>query len=193
MTKTILILAIVASFVAGSVLTGAVVFADEAQTKLEKTCSKPPKTPDKIKPDCELLALINAIPAGPQGEQGPPGPQGEQGPPGTPAPNIAHNTQSAKVEPTANNAEIEALCPSSVGWKAINGGYEIHLIDPFDPSLITVNQDMIHVVSDIPIFDNPPGFPIGWRTTVNHLDDTFVADDTESVTITTHVFCESLP
>jgi len=61
MTKTIMILAITVAFVAGSIVTGTIVYAEDGLTKLQKTCSKEPKTPQKIKPDCELLALINAI------------------------------------------------------------------------------------------------------------------------------------
>jgi len=57
-----MILAIAVAFVAGTLVSGAVAFADEEKiTKLTKQCSKEPKTPDKIKPVCELLNLINAI------------------------------------------------------------------------------------------------------------------------------------
>jgi len=63
MTKTILILAIAVAFVAGSVLTVAVVNAEDGLTTLQKKCAQEPKDQLKIKPDCELLNLINAIPA----------------------------------------------------------------------------------------------------------------------------------
>jgi len=75
MTKTIL-LAITVAFLAGTLVSGAVVFADgEKLTKLTKECSKEPKSADKIKAHCELLNLINAIELipGPQGEPGPAG------------------------------------------------------------------------------------------------------------------------
>jgi len=51
-------LTIAIAFVAGSIVTGAVVFADDALTKLQKKCAKEPKNLQKIKPDCELLALF---------------------------------------------------------------------------------------------------------------------------------------
>jgi len=51
-------LSIALAFLAGSIVTGAVVFADDALTKLQKKCAKEPKNPQKLKPDCELLALF---------------------------------------------------------------------------------------------------------------------------------------
>jgi len=51
-------LSIALAFVAGSIVTGSVVFADEVITKLQKQCTKELKDPQKIKPDCELLALF---------------------------------------------------------------------------------------------------------------------------------------
>ncbi len=83
MVKTITIGLVALAFIAGSIMTGGIVFADEAQTKLVKECSKIPKTPDKIKPHCELLEMINAIPAGSQGEQGIQGEPGTNGDAGT--------------------------------------------------------------------------------------------------------------
>ncbi len=49
---------IAVAFVAGSILTGVVVFAEDGLTKLQKNCAKEPKSPEKIKPVCELLNLI---------------------------------------------------------------------------------------------------------------------------------------
>ncbi len=51
-------LSIALAFLAGSIVTGTVVFADEAITKLQKQCAKEPKNPQKLKPECELLALF---------------------------------------------------------------------------------------------------------------------------------------
>ncbi len=51
-------LSIALAFLAGSIVTGTIVFADDALTKLQKKCAKEPKNPQKIKPDCELLALF---------------------------------------------------------------------------------------------------------------------------------------
>ena len=80
MTKTILILAIAAAFIAGSVFSVGIDYAEAKSTKLIKECDekKPPKNDDKIKPHCESLELIRAIELTP----GPEGPQGEQGPAG---------------------------------------------------------------------------------------------------------------
>jgi|APSaa5957512535_1039671.scaffolds.fasta_scaffold21355_3 hypothetical protein len=41
---------------------------DNKQTKLQKECSKEPKNPSKIKPDCELLNLINENQPNPQAD-----------------------------------------------------------------------------------------------------------------------------
>ena len=61
-----LVLAIAVAFVAGSLVTSSIAFGDDDLTKLQKKCAKEPKRPQNIKPVCELLAMINAIPAGPQ-------------------------------------------------------------------------------------------------------------------------------
>ena len=88
--KTILVLAIAAAFVLGTMVAGAEdIFAKEKLTKLQKECKKEPKKENKIKPHCELLNLLEELdllggigPAGPQGDTGPAGPQGDTGPAG---------------------------------------------------------------------------------------------------------------
>ena len=74
MTKTILILAIITAFIAGSIFTVGIDYAEAKSTKLIKECDekKPPKNDDKIKAHCELLELIRAIELTP----GPPGADG---------------------------------------------------------------------------------------------------------------------
>jgi len=66
MGKKLLVSVLLISFLAGSLLTGSIAFGEDGLTKLQKKCAKEPKNPQKIKPVCELLAMINAIPAGPQ-------------------------------------------------------------------------------------------------------------------------------
>ncbi len=86
-SKTVLVLAIAAAFVIGTMVAGAEdVFAKEKITKLQKECKKEPKKDNKIKPHCELLNLLEELdliggigPAGPQGETGPAGPTGATG------------------------------------------------------------------------------------------------------------------
>jgi len=63
MGKKSLILVFTIAFLAGSLVTGSIAFGEDGLTKLQKKCAKEPNNPQKIKPECELLALINAIPA----------------------------------------------------------------------------------------------------------------------------------
>jgi len=60
-SKTLLVLSVTAAFVAGTMVSAGVVFADEKPTKLEKECVKEPKKPEKIKPHCELLLFIDGL------------------------------------------------------------------------------------------------------------------------------------
>ena len=90
MGKKLLVSVILIAFLAGSLVTGSIAFGEDGLTKLQKQCAKEPKTPQKIKPDCELLAMINALvllpgPQGEQGEQGEKGETGEQGESGSSA------------------------------------------------------------------------------------------------------------
>ena len=85
--KTILVLAIAAAFVLGTMVAGAEdIFAKEKLTKLQKECKKEPKKENKIKPHCELLNLLEELDllggigsAGPQGDTGPAGADGATG------------------------------------------------------------------------------------------------------------------
>jgi len=82
--KTIAMIAI--AVIAGTITSG-IVFAASSTTELQNECAKTPKDPNDIKPDCQLLNMIQTIqltpgPAGPQGatgQQGQAGPQGQAG------------------------------------------------------------------------------------------------------------------
>ena len=70
--KSFLAISLIAVLVMG-VISFDEVFADkgekkEKQTKLQKQCSKEPKDPQKIKPECELLDLINDVDVDPRAD-----------------------------------------------------------------------------------------------------------------------------
>jgi len=102
MGKKLLVSVILIAFLAGSLVTGSIAFGEDGLTKLQKQCAKEPKSPEKIKPDCELLALINALELipGPQGETGE---QGEQGPTGV---MNVYEVSDTTVIPGSTNAEV---------------------------------------------------------------------------------------
>ncbi len=60
--KTVLVIAIAAAFVIGTMVAGAEdVFAKEKLTKLQKECKKEPKKETKIKPHCEILNILEEL------------------------------------------------------------------------------------------------------------------------------------
>jgi len=126
MTNKIIIMAIVAAFVTGTLVSGGIAMADgDAITKLTKECSKDPKKDDKIKAHCELLNLVGGLQTqiddiepssgdtvievnvdptpitinAPQGDKGDTGEQGIQGIPGLPG---AHGEMGVQGESFTN-------------------------------------------------------------------------------------------
>ena len=88
MTKTILILAIAAAFVAGSITTGTIAFADDDDDDLSQLVCQAGTSMTGIlfEDDDEITDIFCGAqlqgPAGADGADGATGPQGEQGPAG---------------------------------------------------------------------------------------------------------------
>jgi len=163
--KTNFVLSIIVAFVIGSVFTG-VVFGADGVTHLQKTCAKAPKNPDNIKPECELLNMIESISLtpGPQGIPGPAGPIGLTGPQGSTGATGSGDTMYISENITCESQEVGPtlfqLCTNTCdeGDEAVNvstPGTEVQLDDFRPTGYRTVT------------FDVPPSFfkvlCIDWR------------------------------
>jgi len=121
MKKSAIVLLIIVAFIAGGLFSGTFVFADNNNlTKLEKLCSKSPKNPDNIKPECELLNMIKSITLtpGPQGPIGLTGPAGADGQDGINGLNGAPGPKGDSGTP----AKIVHLIPTTCGPREARSG-----------------------------------------------------------------------
>jgi len=140
--KSILVLAVVAAFVIGTMVgTAEDVFAKEKLTKLQKECKKEPKKDNKIKPHCEILNILEELdlvggigPEGPQGETGDTGEQGEQGNIGSsgqdgvagpPGPVGADGATGPAGDDGAPGAGSGLSCDNELVIKASISGFEV--------------------------------------------------------------------
>jgi len=163
MTKTILILAIAVAFVAGSITTGTITFADDDDDLSQLVCQAgTAMTGILFEDDDEITDILcGAQLQGPQGEQGPAGDDGADGATGPQGPaflELYTNTNTVTLPRFSINNNDEVLCDT--GDKATGGSFS------FDEIPVSPNAR----ISDQPIIDNSTGIdvPIGWKTTMTN-------------------------